>query len=64
MNIGLIREAEVYTTGAEIHKTRELVAWYKGAMKSTGPKVHEWQRQAEEALEAHVGKLRTKRFKL
>ena len=61
MNTILIREAELLTTGAEIHKTRGLVAWYKGMCQSKDcPQVRNAIQLAEDNLVKHVKMLRSK----
>jgi hypothetical protein len=60
----LIREAQLLTTGAEIHKTRELIAVYRGAANDPSPQGMQAFTLYQQALEKHVGVLRMKRLRL
>jgi hypothetical protein len=59
MNTILIREAQLLTTGAEIHTTNELIAMYRGAVVDA----HVVAVKFEKALQDHVISLRAKRFR-
>lgn len=65
IDVCLVRDAQRFTTGAHIHKTRELVAMYVGAHMSIaegdGPGLPDACSQFERALRDHVGELRSKR---
>lgn len=63
MNTTLIREAQLLTTGAEVHRTNGLVAMYRGAAADMSPQGQIAATQFEEALETHVGMLRARRFR-
>ena len=53
----LIREAQLLTTGAEIHTTRELIAMYRGAAKSDHAEAFLYH---QNALDDHIAALRVK----
>ncbi len=62
VNERLVREAQLLTTGAEVHKTHSLIAMYRGAAKDETPQSQNAFKVFEKGLEDHVAKLRAKRL--
>jgi hypothetical protein len=57
----LIRDAQLLTTGAEIHDTNQFIAMYRGAASSGH---QESFILFEQNLESHVAQLKAKRSRL
>ena len=61
----LIRDAQRFTTGAEIHNTNQFIAMYRGAAKHTcsDPTCQQCAATSlfEQNLERHVAQLRGRR---
>lgn len=58
----LIARAQLLTTGAEIHTTRELISMYRGAARGKGtPQEHNAFRHFERALQDHCLTLQRKK---
>lgn len=59
----LIREAQLLTSGAEIHDTNGMIGIYRSAAENDHPSAHVRFLEVEQLLEEHIVMLRGLRYR-